>query len=350
MHIESGTKLDYGDVLIKPKRSPLTSRSDVDITRTFKFPHTEKLWTGVPITAANMDGVGTFSMAKVLQKHQMMTVIRKHYDINDWIHYANHSDVPVSWDHIVACTGSNAIFDANAADYTLLKQVCDRWPIQHICIDVANGYQQNFIDFCARVRKEFPDKTLIAGNVCTPEVVEELIMNSGVDMVKIGIGPGSACTTRIVTGVGYPQLSAVAECADIAHQHKGMIMADGGCNTSGDIMKAFGAGADFVMLGGMLAFHEESEELIDPQGNLTFYGMSSNDAMKRHGARKDGYRTAEGKAVTIQCRGPVNNTVDSILGGIQSGCTYIGAAKLKEVSKRTTFVKVSRTHNRVFGG
>jgi len=345
MHIESGTKLDYSDVLIKPKRSPLSSRSDVNITRTFTFPHTGKTWTGVPMMAANMDGVGTFAMAKVLQQHMMMTVIRKHYTIQDWEDHAGG----LYWDYAVACTGTNAIFDSNAADYMLLKEVCKRWPIQHICIDVANGYQQNFIDFCARVRDEFPDKTLMAGNVCTPEVCEELIMNSGVDVVKVGIGPGSACTTRIVTGVGYPQLSAVAECADIAHQHKGMIIADGGCNTSGDVMKAFGGGADFVMLGGMLAFHEESEELIDPQGNITFYGMSSNNAMGRHGARKDGYRTAEGKAVTIPCRGPAENTVSRILGGIQSGCTYIGAAKLKEVSKRTTFVKVSRTHNRVFG-
>ena len=345
MHIEGGTKLDYPDVLIKPKRSPLSSRSDVDMTRTFKFPHTGKTWTGVPIIAANMDGVGTFSMAEVLQQHQMMTVLRKHYTVQDWYQYANILD----WNYTVACTGTNAIFDDDAADYKLLKLVCDAFPIQHICIDVANGYQQNFIDFCARIRDEFPTKTLIAGNVCTPEVVEELIMNSGVDVVKVGIGPGSACTTRIVTGVGYPQLSAVAECADIAHQHNGMIMADGGCNTSGDVMKAFGAGADFVMLGGMLAFHEESEELRDPQGNYTFYGMSSNNAMSRHGARKDGYRTAEGKAVTMPGRGPIEGTVDRLLGGIQSGCTYIGAAKLKEVSKRTTFVKVSRTHNRIFG-
>jgi GMP reductase len=345
MHIESGTKLDYGDVLIKPKRSTLNSRSDVDITRTFKFPHTGKTWTGVPLMAANMDGVGTFSMAKVLQKHRMMTVMRKHYTVQDWHQCAGGLD----WDYIVACTGTNAIFDADAADYKLLKLVCEAFPIKHICIDVANGYQQNFIDFCARVREEFPDKTLIAGNVCTPEVVEELIMNSGVDVVKVGIGPGGVCTTRIVTGVGYPQLSAVAECADIAHQHKGMVVADGGCSTPGDVMKAIGGGADFVMLGSMLAFHEESEELIDPQGNISFYGMSSNDAMGRHGARKDGYRTAEGKTATVPCRGPVEPTVSSILGGLRSGCTYIGAEKLKEVSRRTTFVKVSRTHNRVFG-
>ena len=345
MHIESGTKLDYGDVLIKPKRSTLNSRSDVDITRSFTFPHTSQTWTGVPVMAANMDGVGTFAMAKVLQQHQMMTVMRKHYTFDAWRQHADQ----LNWDYIVACTGTNAIFDPYAADYMMLKQVCEAFPIQHICIDVANGYQQNFIDFCARMRDEFPDKTLIAGNVCTPEVCEELIMNSGVDVVKLGIGPGSACTTRIVTGVGYPQLSAVAECADIAHQHKGMVIADGGATNPGDVMKAFGGGADFVMLGGMLAFHEESEEPKDANDMFTFYGMSSNDAMDRHGARKDGYRTAEGKAVKRHSRGSVERTVGFILGGLRSGCTYIGAERLKEVSKRTTFVKVSRTHNRVFG-
>lgn len=342
MHIKEEVKLDYSDVLICPKRSTLSSRSDVELSRTFKFRNTGKTWTGVAVMASNMDGVGTFSMAKVLQKHQMMTVIRKHYTIEDW--KANADDL--DWNHTVVCTGSNAIFDDHADDYKLLKQVCSRWPVKHICIDVANGYQENFVEFVARIRKEFPNHTLMAGNVCTPEITEQLIL-SGADVVKIGIGPGSSCTTRTVTGVGYPQLSAVIECADIAHQHKGMIIADGGCTMPGDVVKAFGGGADFVMLGGMLAFHEESEEVGD-DGSITFYGMSSNSAMARHGARKDGYRTAEGKAITRSCRGPVEHTIEEVLGGLKSACTYVGAEKLKELSKRTTFVRVFRTHNTVF--
>ena len=343
MHIESSPRLDYADVLIKPKRSRLNSRSDVDITRKFKFPHSGGTWSGIPIMASNMDGVGTFSMARTLQRHKMLTVIRKHYTYEQW---ANAS-FDLLWDYTVVSSGTNAIFDPEADDYMMLKRLCEDFPVQHICIDVANGYQQNFIDFCRRMRDEFPDKTLIAGNVCTPEVVEELIMNSGVDVVKVGIGPGSVCTTRIVTGIGMPQLSAVMECADAAHQAGGMIIADGGCNTSGDVMKAFGGGADFVMLGGMLAFHDEGE-YEDPL-NPTFYGMSSEDARERHGARKDGYRTAEGKAVAKKSRGPAEETVTQILGGVRSGCTYIGASKLKQVSKRTTFVQVFRTHNTVFG-
>lgn len=342
MHIKEDVKLDYSDVLICPKRSTLSSRSAVEINRTYKFRHAKKSWTGVPVMASNMDGVGTFPMAKVLQKHRMMTVIRKHYTLNDWQQNANDLD----WNYTVACTGSNAIFDDNAADYKLLRQICERWPVRHICIDVANGYQENFVEFVERVRNDFPEQTLIAGNVCTPEITEQLIL-SGADIVKVGIGPGSVCTTRIVTGVGYPQLSAVIECADIAHQHKGMVIADGGCTVPGDVAKAFGGGADFVMLGGMLAFHNEGQ--YDDPCNPTFYGMSSNNAMAKHGARKDGYRTAEGKAVRSKLRGPVNDTVEEILGGLKSTCTYVGAESLKELSKRTTFVRVNRTHNTVFG-
>jgi GMP reductase len=342
MHINTTPKLDFPDVLIEPKRSNIPSR-DLPLNRTFNFPHSGQSWTGVPIIASNMDGVGTFSMARVLQEQHMMTAMRKHYDFDDWLENSSHID----WNYVIPSTGTNAIWDPDAADYRLLKQICNTWPVKHICIDVANGYQQNFVDFCKRMRDEFPDTTLMAGNVCTPEITEELILGAGVDVVKIGIGPGSVCTTRIVTGVGMPQLSAIMECADSAHQHKGMIIGDGGCTSSGDIMKAFGGGADFVMLGGMLAFHDESEAVTD--GAVSFYGMSSEDARKVHGARKDGYRTAEGKTVTMESRGPVIETVKAILGGIQSGCSYIGAVRLKEVCLRTTFNLVHRTHNRIFG-
>ena len=344
MHINTSPKLDFSDVLIEPKRSNMSTR-DLDLTRTFKFPHSGKGWSGVPVMASNMDGVGTFSMAKVLQKHSMMTVVRKHYTYSDWEKHGND----LNWNYVVPSSGTNAIWDPEAADYKLLKKICDRWPVKHICIDVANGYHDNFVDFCKRMRDEFPDKTLIAGNVCTPEITEHLVLSAGVDVVKVGIGPGSVCTTRVVAGVGMPQLSAIMECADAAHQHKGMIIGDGGCTSSGDIMKAFGGGADFVMLGGMLAFHEEGEYETTTDGKFAFYGMSSEDAREKHGARKDGYRTAEGKTVIRDNRGPVENTVKDILGGICSGCTYIGAQRLKEVCLRTTFNMVHRTHNTVFG-
>ena len=229
-----------------------------------------------------------------------------------------------------------------------MKTILAKWPdIPFIGIDVANGYQENFVEFVKRIRDEFPDKVIIAGNVCTPEMTEELII-SGADVVKVGVGPGSACTTRIKAGVGYPQLSAIIECADAAHGLGGQIVGDGGCTTPGDVAKAFAGGADFVMLGGMLAFHEESEEeIID--GKIRFYGMSSDAAMDRHGARKDGYRSCEGKVVELLCRGPVEDSIIEIQGGLRSTCTYVGAKRLKDLSKCTTFVKVNRTHNLVYG-
>jgi GMP reductase len=343
-HIKTEPRLDFDDVLIEPKRSNLHSRSEVDTNRILNFKYSKHSWTGCPVIASNMDGVGTFAMAKVLQSYQMMTVMRKHYSYKDWLVNKNWID----WNYTVISTGTNAIYDNSAADYKLLKRICNSFPVKHICIDVANGYQQNFLDFCKRMRDEFPELTIMAGNVVTPQVVEELIMNCGVDVVKIGIGSGSVCTTRTQTGIGSPQLSAILECADAAHQHGGRIIGDGGCKNPGDVMKAFGAGADFVMLGGMLAFHDESEEPF-VNGKYQFYGMSSDNARQRHGSRKDGYVSAEGKAVERESRGPVEATINDILGGVRSGCTYIGAATLKQVPIRTTFVQVSRTHNRVFG-
>lgn len=345
LKITDEPKLDFDDVLIRPKRTELTSRRDVDITREFTFRHSKRTYKGIPIMASNMDGVGTFSMAHALSKYDMFTVIRKHYTPDDWDMAVSKG--LVSFDNVAVCTGSNAIHDPNAADYSNLKAVIRRHPkIKYICIDVANGYQECFADFVSRVREEFPHQVLIAGNVVTFEMTEQLLL-SGADIVKVGIGPGSVCTTRIKTGVGYPQLSAIAECIDAAHGMKGHVIADGGCREAGDVAKAFGAGADFVMLGGMFAFHEESEE-VDENGMVKFYGMSSDDAMQRHGTRKDGYRGAEGKTVLMPCRGPVSNTVEDLLGNLRSACSYVGAERLKELHRRTTFVRVNRTHNTVF--
>jgi GMP reductase len=348
MRFEEGIKLDFSNVLIKPKRSTLSSRRDVELTRDYKFRHSPYTYSGVPVMASNMDGVGTFSMALELQKHNMLTVIRKHYKLSDWEKAVGNG---LSLAHIVACTGTNAIFDQNAEDYTNLKTILKKWPdIKMVCIDVANGYQQNFVDFVKRIRDENPDKIIIAGNVCTPEMTEELII-SGADIVKCGIGPGSVCTTRIKTGVGMPQLSTVIECSDAAHGLGGHIICDGGCTNPGDVVKAFAGGADFVMIGGMFAFHYECEETPDPAtGKVRFYGMSSDEAMIRHGARKDGYRSNEGKAVWKELRGPVENAVLDILGGLRSACTYVGARRLKDLSKCTTFVRVFQTHNTIFGG
>ena len=344
MRIESDLKLDYKDVLLKPKRSKLTSRKDVDMEREFKFLNSGKEFTGIPIIASSMDGVGTFSMAKILQNYKMLTVLRKHYEPEDWDN-AVASGLDLSY--VSICTGTNRIWDEDAPDFLTLKVVLEKYPeIPFITIDVANGYHENFVDFVAQMREEFPEQTIIAGNVITAEMTEELILR-GADIVKCGIGPGSVCTTRLMTGVGIPQFSGIIECADAAHGVGGQVIADGGCVTPGDVAKAFGAGSDFVMLGGMLAGHEESEiNILD--GKMEFYGMSSDRAMEIHGARKDGYRGAEGKEIKIPYKGKVEDTMTEIIGGVRSACTYIGATKIKDMPKCATFVQVLQQENQVF--
>ncbi len=343
MRIEQDIKLDYKDVLFKPKRSKLESRRDVDLTRTFKFHNSGNEWTGVPIMSSNMDGVGTFAMAKVLQDHKMITVMRKHYSVEDWTKNAKG----VKMKYLSVCTGTGVIWDPDAKDFATMQAVLAMYPdIKFITVDVANAYHENYADFIARLRDQYPDKTIIAGNVISAEMTEELIIK-GADIVKCGIGPGSVCTTRLMTGVGVPQLSGIIECADAANGIGGHIIADGGCVYPGDVAKAFGAGAHFVMLGGMLAGHEESEgEVVN--GKIQFYGMSSDAAMATHGTRKDGYRGAEGKVVQLPHKGPVDPTIIEILGGVRSTCTYIGAKRIKDMPKCTTFVRCTQQVNQVF--
>lgn len=358
MRIEEDIKLDYDDVLLRPKRSTLASRKEVDLSRRFTFKWSHKQWSGIPIVAANMDGVGTFSMLKSLAELGCMTALVKHYNIEELkTCYSKMSQ------HIENSWYSTGITDE---DYKKLKEFLDPLSETKICIDVANGYSEAFVDFVKKIRHEFPNATIMAGNVVTREMTEQLILN-GADVVKIGIGPGSVCTTRKITGVGFPQLSAVAECADAAHGLGGLVCADGGCKVPGDVAKAFCAGADFVMLGGMLAGHDEGEgeivtrhylsdevnksgdPIIDEKKFVKFYGMSSKEAQeKHHGGVKD-YRASEGKCVYVPYKGPVKNTIKEILGGVRSAATYIGARRLKDMPKCATFVRVNRQLNNVFG-
>ena len=348
MRIKPDIKLDFKDVLLEPKRSILSSRRSVNLERNFIFRHWDKSaisWSGIPIISSNMDGVGTFSMAMVLQEFGMLTAIKKHYTFDDWKVAVINEGLRLN--NVIVSIGTNAMWEDNAEDYATAKSVLTEWSeIKFICIDVANGYQQNFVDFVKRVRDDFPDKILIAGNVITAEMTEQLII-SGADIVKCGIGPGSVCTTREQTGVGVPQLSGVMECADAAHGLSGHVIADGGCTVPGDVTKAFGAGADFVMLGGMLASHDESETKLE-NGKYEFYGMSSDRAKEVHGARKDGYTSTEGKRVMIEAKGSVRVTIKNILGGLRSACTMIGARRIKDIPKCTTFVMVNNQQNQMY--
>ena len=343
MRVEHDVKLTFDDVLIRPKRSTLVSRSDVTLVREFKFRHSDTTWTGVPIVSANMDTTGLFSVAAELQKHQMITCMQKFYSTRD---YAEAWKDGVDPEYVaVTCGSSDNSFDL------LQRKMDTNSGTKLICIDVANGYREVFLDFVKRVRNEFPSSIIIAGNVATREMTEALIL-AGADIVKVGIGPGSVCTTRKVAGVGYPQLSAIAECADAAHGLAGHVMADGGCSSPGDVAKAFAAGADFVMLGGMFAGHDESGgELVTGDNGKqykSFYGMSSAKAMETHYGEVAKHRAPEGKEVRVPYRGALEITVQAILGGVRSACSYVGARRIKDLPKCTTFIRVTQTTNEVY--
>jgi GMP reductase len=344
MHVDTDLKLGFKDVLIRPKRSNLKSRSQVALDRTFTFLHSRRTWTGVPIVAANMDTVGTFAVADVLAGHNMLTAIHKHYGLDAWEEFLKGRDEGI-YSRIMVSTGTTR------DDFAKLGKILANYPLmEFICIDVANGYAQAFVEFVRKVRAAFSDKTIVAGNVVTGEMVEELLL-SGADIVKVGIGSGSVCTTRVKAGVGYPQLSAVIECADAAHGLGGRIISDGGCTCPGDVAKAFGGGADFVMIGGMFAGHDESGGKLVERGGKRFkqfYGMSSGTAMAKHAGGVAEYRATEGKMVEVSYRGPIAETVREVLGGVRSACTYVGALALKELTKRTTFIRVLEQENRTF--
>ena len=342
MRIEEEIKLDYTDVLFRPKRSTLSSRKDVNLKRTYKFKYSNNEWSGIPIMAANMDGVGELGVAEKMSEFDMITCLTKQHDVKKLKQYKKIKKI---YKNIALSIG------IKKEDFTRLDELLKEFNfIKFICIDVANGYSERFSKFIKSVRDKYPTKTIIAGNVVTADMTQELVL-SGADIVKVGIGPGSVCTTRIQTGVGYPQLSAVMECADAAHGLGAHIIADGGCTCPGDVSKGFGGGADFVMLGGMLAGHDEGKgKIVKNNGSkyIEFYGSSSLTANKKHYGGLSNYRSSEGRIVRVKYRGKIKDTISNILGGIRSSCTYVGAPSLKQLSKCTTFVRVSNQFNDTF--
>lgn len=341
MKILDDVKLDFNDVLILPKRSEYSSRSEVSLERIFKFKYSPYTWTGVPIMVSNMDTTGTIEMALELQKHKVLTCLHKYYKVVDLI------DKDLDLDYIAVSTG------IGDTDLENLDEIMREINPKFICIDVANGYMTKFIERCREIRDKYPSKILIAGNVCTQQGVLELVVEGKVDIVKVGIGSGSCCTTRKQTGIGMPQMSAVVECADTAHGLDAHIISDGGLQVVGDFAKAYGAGADFVMSGSMFAGNTESGgELIEESGKKykVFYGMSSSTAMNKYSGGIAHYRSSEGKTVKIEYRGSVKSTILDIQGGIRSTMTYIGAKKIKDIPKCTTFIRVNRQLNQIYDG
>ena len=351
--IDFQPKLDFNQVLITPKRSNLNSRSEVNLERTFVFKNNQT-WTGIPIICANMSSTGTFEVYDVLSEYKMITAFHKFYTRDDYENRMKEEGKSLNPEYFMVSTGISDM------EYEKLTELCDFMPVKWICIDIANGYIPNFLEFCKKVRKAFPDKIIVAGNVATSEMVNTLCLEGDVDIVKCGIGPGSACTTRLKTGVGMPQLSCIMDCGDAAHGVGKYIIGDGGITSPGDLSKAFCGGADFVMMGGVFAGHDENpgeliEKVIPGYGSPNkiqkfkmFYGMSSTHAMMKFYGKKNDYRSSEGKVVEIPYKGALKDTVEDYLGGVRSTCTYIGSVCLKHMPKCTTFVLVGQQLNNIF--
>ncbi|GMB94124.1 GMP reductase [Helicobacter heilmannii] len=341
MHMDAHEYLDFEDVLIKPRRSPVNSRQEVDLIRNFKTKSGHVL-SGVGVVAANMDGVGTFSMAKALAQEKMFTALHKFYTLEQWVEFAGNNAAILPYVFIT--------IGSSETELEKLERILEAIPVlTNICVDIANGYSAHFLPHVARVREKFPNKVLMAGNVVGAEMSEALVQ-AGADIVKVGIGPGSVCTTRKMTGVGVPQFSAIVECAQAAHALGGLVCGDGGCACVGDIAKALAGGADFVMLGGLLAGHAESEaKIVEKEGKpyALFYGMSSYTAQEHHGGVRS-YRASEGKEVYLPFRGAVAARLQEILGGLRSTCAYVGATNLEELPKRAIFIRVRRQVNPIY--
>jgi len=341
MKLDNDIKLDFKDVLIRPKRSELSSRQDVDLVRKMTFKYSTLNWEGIPIMCSNMDTISTIEMYNVMKMYRMIMCFHKSINVQDIIH--NNCDP----NYFMLSTGIGDK-DLGLLQNNISKLNENNISLKFICIDVANGYMAKLVDFCKKVRELYPNKIIIAGNVVTRELVEELILNGKVDIVKVGIGSGAVCTTRLQTGVGMPQFSSVMECSDAAHGLGGHIISDGGICVPGDISKAFGGGSDFVMMGSMFAGHTEcAGELIEESGKKykLFYGMSSDTAMHKYKGGIAKYRSSEGKTVKVPFKGKVSNTMDNFLGGVRSTCTYVGAKRLKDLGKCCTFMRVNNQVN-----
>jgi GMP reductase len=367
--IINDNKLDFDDVLIVPQRSTLTSRSDIQLERTFQFYHSPRTWTGIPIICSNM-GFCSFELAKSLADNKMVACLHKYHSVDLLVDFFN--DNPHLVDYVWISIGYKK------TDFDNLLSFYEKTKIQpNICIDVPNGHMDVFIKYCKKVREHFPESIIIAGNVTNTSSTQELLIYGGIDIVKVGVGGGSACLTRFVTGCGYPQLSTCLDNSYVAHgldsgpKKLGLICSDGGHKHSGDVCKALCAGSDFVMLGGYFAGTDEcsGEWKLEYEANkagiasefwqphdpgyptktrkteFSYYGMSTHHAQELYEHNKKDYRASEGTKITVKAKGPIKNLVQELLGGIRSCCCYIGSKSIKNMHKCGQFCKVNSVHN-----
>ena len=347
------TYLDFNNVLIRPCLSQLSSRKQVNLTRTIKpgeFPHSKLGWSGVPVIAANMDTIGTFDVFNTMKDFDMVTAFHKFNNLD----VLKHCELDAGYKLEDYTNNFMISIGMRDDDLQRIQEIKAHYNFKMICVDVANGHMTEFISFCAKVRELFPDKIICAGNVANPDVVRILIEEGKVDVVKAGIGPGSFCTTRLKTGVGVPQLTNIMDCALAAHDCGGYLIADGGITCPGDMAKAFAAGADFVMCGGVFAGHDENPgDIITDDDGKSYkisYGMSSEHAMKKHFGKMNDYRSSEGRIVKVPYKGPLEHTIRDYLGGVRSTCTYVNASNITELYDKAEFIRVTQQINNPFGG
>lgn len=352
--INNKKHLDFCDVLILPTNSSINSRKNVNIVSQINFQKRDQIFTGIPIIAANMTTIGTFEIYNVLSKHKIMTAFHKFYKLNDFRNFIEKSKTSTNSDNNNILDPDYFMVSTGISDndYNNLVNIVDNINVKYILIDIANGYINDFIKFCDKVRKKYPFKVITAGNVCTNEGIKNLV-DIGIDIVKIGIGGGSACTTRIQTGIGVPQLSCILESKKyiLDHNKDTYIISDGGITCPGDVVKAYGAGADFVMMGGVFSGHTENPGEIEVSDTgeqyKIFYGMSSKYSMDNNYAANNNtnYRTSEGRFIRVKYKGDLDNTVYEYLGGIRSACTYTNSANIKDLYNNVKFIYVNNQYN-----
>lgn len=350
MQILDGVKLDFEDVLLCPRRTLATSRKDINLFREFRFYHSPYNLKCIPIIVANMSSVGTIEAARTVTKYGMMCALHKYYDIDTIINFYHECKERRVLDKVWFSFGiRDKDFDKAVLFNNSLK---DEKYSPNLVLDSANGHMDKFCITCSKYRDLFKDSIICAGNVVIQEMTSELILHGGVDIVKIGLGSGSACLSRSIAGTGYPQLSACLENSAIAHGLKngdkklGLITSDGGIKQIGDIAKAIAVGSDIVMIGGMFSGYLENagEWVLDEQGNkksIKFYGMSSYYAQELFDEVKD-YTASEGEVKEVNYKGSMEVIIKEILGGLRSACSYSGASSLRDLSKCAALVRINR--------
>ncbi len=324
--------LTFDDVLLVPRHSEISSRRNTDLTSKI----TKNFSCELPIITANMDtvtgshmactmaelgGVGSLHrFATVEEQVEMVKEIQKH-------HQEKGLKTPIAASIGVKEEGmrrGDALVDAG---------------VQIITLDIAHGDSIMMMEVLEYMKKTHPHVDIIAGNVATGEATTRLI-NAGADAIKCGIGPGSMCTTRIITGHGVPQLTAIAMCVEQAHKHGIPVIADGGVKNSGDMVKALCAGADSIMIGSLVSGTLETPGELKG-GKKLYRGMASKSAQVSWRGELPKGMAAEGEATYIACKGPVADVINELSGGIRSGMTYLGAATLAEMSELALFMEMS---------